>query len=322
MSEERIPSWGTIGAVGVAAVVVLLVALLLTGGQVSTILSTVGSSITHVGTGIDGSAGSDTTGGDTTGGSDEAPVDEGKIDIADAAGSPPELLIIRTGQVQIEVADLAAAVAAARTRVLAVGGYVSASDESTSGEGATASAVYRVPADRWDEALDGIRGLATKVQQLQVETQAVTSQVVDLGARITNLRASEAALQKIMAQATRIADVLAVQGELTKVREEIERLIAEKTVLEERAAFGTLTVTYNLPATPATEEVRRGWDPASDADRATGTLISVGQSAASLAIWLGIVGLPLAILAAIVVGLAWRVGRFVSKRGAVEPGAS
>jgi Domain of unknown function (DUF4349) len=304
-------NWKEATVIVVILVLALASGLVVFGGQTSTILSKVGAAIGD-------NPGRDTTGGDTTGG-DETPVDEGK-NIADAAARPPDLLIIRTGKVEIEVTDLAAAVAAARTRILAVGGYVSASDESTSGDNATAMAVYRIPADRWDAALDGIRGLATKVQQLQVETEAVTSQVVDLGARITNLRASEAALQKIMAQATKISDVLDVQGELTKVREEIERLVAEKTLLEERAAFGTLTVVYNLPATPATEEVRRGWDPAVDADRATGTLISLGQAAASTAIWLGIVGLPLAIVVAIVVGLAWRVGRFVAKRGAVEPG--
>lgn len=314
MNEEH-RTWREAAVIVVVLVVVGIGGLVLMGGQTSTILSNVGAAI--------GSTSDETTGGggDTTGGN-ETPVDEGKNDVADAAARPPELLIIRTGKVEIEVADLAAAVAAARTRVLAVGGYVSASDESTSDDRASASAVYRVPADRWDEALDGIRGLASKVQQLQVETEAVTSQVVDLGARITNLRASEAALQKIMAQATKISDVLDVQGELTKVREEIERLVAEKALLEERAAFGTLTVTYNLPATPATEEVRRGWDPASDADRATGTLISLGQNAASMAIWLGIVGLPLAIVAALVIGLGWRVARFVSRRGAAAPGTS
>jgi hypothetical protein len=179
-----------------------------------------------------------------------------------------------------------------------------------------------VPADRWDEALDGIRGLAAHVRQLQVETEAVTGQVVDLGARITNLRASEAALQKIMGQAAKISDVLSVQGELTKVREEIERLVAEKALLEERAAFGTLTVTYNLPATPAVQEVRRGWDPATDADRATGTLIGIGQSATSIAIWLGIVGLPLLVIAAIALAIAWRLGRFIARRAVVEPGPS
>jgi hypothetical protein len=301
----------------VVVVVVLFGALTFMGGQTSSILSTVGSAI---GTGSEGGdPASDQSGQEDA----AAPAGEGE-QVADAGGSAalPELLIIRTGHIDIEVGDLAAAVASARTRVLAVGGYVSASDESASAEQASASAVYRIPANRWDEALEGIRGLASAVRGQQVETEAVTAQVVDLGARITNLRASEAALQSIMGQATKIADVLAVQGELTTVRGEIERLVAEKALLEERAAFGTLTVVFSLPATPATEEVRRGWDPATDADRATGTLISLGQAATSSAIWLGIVGLPVAIVVLIVVALFWRIARLVSRRGSVAPGQS
>ena len=304
------------GPAAVVAVVVglLIAALVFMGGQTSTILSNVGAAVDT------GSEGGDPA-SDQSGQQDTAtPAGEGE-QVADAGGAAlPELLIIRTGHVEIEVGDLAAAVASARTRVLAVGGYVSASDESASDEQASASAVYRIPANRWDEALEGIRGLASAVRGQQVETEAVTAQVVDLGARITNLRASEAALQSIMGQATKIADVLAVQGELTTVRGEIERLVAEKALLEERAAYGTLTVVFSLPATPATEEVRRGWDPATDADRATGTLISLGQSAASVGIWLGIVGLPLTIVGTILAFLAWRIGRRVTRRAAAEPG--
>jgi hypothetical protein len=313
MDTEHL-GWRGPAAVVLVVVPLLFGALVFMGGQTSTILSTVGSAI-----------GTESEGGDPAsdqGGKQDpaTPAGEGE-QVADAGGAAlPELLIIRTGHIEIEVGDLAAAVSSARTRVLAVGGYVSASDESASGEGASASAVYRVPANRWDEALEGIRGLASVVRGQQVETEAVTAQVVDLGARITNLRASEAALQSIMGQATKIADVLAVQGELTTVRGEIERLVAEKALLEERAAYGTLTVVFSLPATPATEEVRRGWDPAVDADRATGTLISVGQAVASGAIWLGIVGLPVAIVVLVVGALFWRVARFVARRGTVAPG--
>jgi hypothetical protein len=314
--DTETPGWRGPAAVVVVVVPLLLGALVFMGGQTSAILSTVGAAI-----------GTESEGGDPANGQSgqqdpATPGGEGD-QVADAGGAAlPELLIIRTGHVEIEVPDLAAAVASARTRVLAVGGYVSASDESASGEGASASAVYRIPANRWDEALEGIRGLATVVRGQQVETEAVTAQVVDLGARITNLRASEAALQSIMGQATKIADVLAVQGELTTVRGEIERLVAEKALLEERAAYGTLTVVFSLPATPATEEVRRGWDPAVDADRATGTLISVGQAVASSAIWLGIVGLPLTIMGTILALLAWRIGRRVTRRTAADPGPS
>lgn len=311
--DTETPGWRGPAAVVVVVVPLLLGALVFMGGQTSAILSTVGAAVN---TGNEG--------GDPASGQQDPATPAGEGDqVADAGGAAlPELLIIRTGHVEIEVPDLAAAVASARTRVLAVGGYVSASDESASGEGASASAVYRIPANRWDEALEGIRGLATVVRGQQVETEAVTAQVVDLGARITNLRASEAALQSIMGQATKIADVLAVQGELTTVRGEIERLVAEKALLEERAAYGTLTVVFSLPATPATEEVRRGWDPAVDADRATGTLISVGQAVASSAIWLGIVGLPLTIMGTILALLAWRIGRRVTRRAAADPGPS
>jgi hypothetical protein len=311
MDKEDL-GWRGPAAVVLVVVGLLIGALVFMGGQTSAILSTVGAAVNT------GSEGGDPASGQQDVG---APAGEGE-QVADAGGAAalPELLIIRTGHLEIEVGDLAAAVASARTRVLAVGGYVSASDESTSNEQASASAVYRIPANRWDEALEGIRGLASEVRGQQVETEAVTAQVVDLGARITNLRASEAALQAIMGQATKIADVLAVQGELTTVRGEIERLVAEKTLLEERAAYGTLTVVFSLPATPATEEVRRGWDPASDADRATGTLISLGQAATSSAIWLGIVGVPLAIVGTILAFLAWRIGRLLTRRAAAEPG--
>jgi len=51
-----------------------------------------------------------------------------------------------------------------------------------------------------------------------------------------------------------------------------------------------------------TEEVRAGWDPAADADAATGTLIGLGQRLASFGIWVAIVGLPIAFV--LVVGVA------------------
>jgi hypothetical protein len=299
-----------LAAIGIGLVVLVLAVAVFGGGQTSTILSNVGHAVDtpvqDVGTGTGGTAGS---GG----------VDDGG-QIADAAARPPELLIVRTGQLEIVVPELRGAVADAGTRVTAVGGgYVSSSEESASGENASASVVYRIPADRWDDALAAVRGLATETRHAQVQTEVVTSQVVDLGARIANLRASEAALQAIMVKSTGIRDVLDVQAKLTDVRGQIEQLVAEKTTLEGRAAFGTLTVVFNLPATPAAEEARRGWDPATDVDKATGALLGLGQATATVGIWLGIVGLPLLLVIAITAAIAWRVRRIMAGRGSVQP---
>jgi len=297
------PGRGTIALAVGGILFVGLTGLFLLGGQVSAILSNVGNSI----------------GGPTVGSGVSGPADEPVAGDVDGKGDPvvdpaatTELLIVRTGELTIEVGDLDAAVAQARARVVAAGGFVSGSDRTAEGEAASASASFRIPADRWDDALAAIQALATVTRNLHVETQAVTNEVIDLGARITNLRATEAALQKIMEQATKIPDVLDVQSKLTDVRGEIERLVAQKLHLEDQAAYGTLVVTFVLPVPPVVDEVKAGWDPAADADAAAGTLIKLGQRGVSFAIWVGIVGVPIAIGVGLLLGfafLAWRLGR-------------
>jgi Domain of unknown function (DUF4349) len=310
--ERPRPGIGTIvmilGLIGLISVV----GLVFLGGQVTSILSNVGNSIGGPDGGSAVEAGSGATAG---GGQPEIANDpDGKeVPIVDPAITPPDLLIIRTGTLELVVGDIDAAVAGARQRVAAVGGYSSASEEAATAKDATASVTFRIPASRWDDAVAAIRGLAQETRHAEVETEAVTSQVVDLGARITNLRASEAALLKIMEQATKIPDVLDVQAKLSDVRGEIERLVAQKASLEEQAAMGTLTVVFSMPAPPRVEVAKAGWNPAADADAATGALIKIGQRATSFGIWVVIVGLPLlAGLALTIVGLfiGWRlIGR-------------
>jgi hypothetical protein len=310
MDEHQAPNrtWLILATVLVVGLALAAGSLSLLGGQTSAILSKVGAAITE-GTGPARPARDQPT--PATGGGGD-PGDQ----VAHAtAVRPPELVIIRSGELELEVGNLDEAVSAANGRVDALGGYVSASEQSSAGSKSAASVTYRIPADRWEDALAAIRDGSLATKRLQVSTEAVTNQVVDLGARITNLRATEASLQAIMTKASTISDVLKVQDELSTVRGQIEQLVAEKTQLEGQAAFGTLKVTFVLPATPVVERAQRGWDPATDADRAAGTLIKVVQRTTSIAIWAGIVILPLG-LALLVVGfITWRLGRWATGRG-------
>ncbi|MDQ3870155.1 MAG: DUF4349 domain-containing protein, partial [Chloroflexota bacterium] len=239
------------------------------------------------------------------GGQREAPRDEARI--------------VKTGTLSLEVADLSV-LARARTTVVGLGGYVSASEQSSGGERRAASVTYRIPAARWDEALDALKGIG-KLTGEQTQAVEVTGQVLDLAARIENLRASERALQTIMARATRIGDVLEVQARLTDVRGQIEQLSTQKAHLEEQAAYGTLTVTYEV-AVAAVKEVSQGWDPRAELDRALGQLVLLGQAVLTLAIWVLIVLLPFTIvvglLVAAVVAVVRRLGLF--PRRPLQPG--
>jgi hypothetical protein len=237
----------------------------------------------------------------------------GTSGVLDAVNGP---LIVRTGRLDLEVAVLDDALAAAERAVAAAGGYVAASQRQGDGERAGASVTYRIPADRWEATLAALRAVGTKVVAEQTASEEVTSQVVDLGARLANLRATEAALQGIMTKATKITDILEVQAQLTGVRQQIEQLTAQKQALEKQAALATLTVGFALPPVVAVTQVREGWDPAADVDRAAATLVGLGQAVASAAIWAAIVVLPLALVLVFAIGLAWLLARRLRSRAA------
>ena len=234
----------------------------------------------------------------------------------------PDLLVIKTGTLQLQVKSVGDASGAAAIAITALGGYVSGSEHYGDGEKEVATITYRIPADRWTDALAALRSLAIKVVSEITQTQDVTGQVVDLGARIANLQATERALQSIMDQATKISDVLAVQAELTKVRGDIEVATAEKKHLQEQAAFSTLSVQFGLQPEAAIVVSQQKFDPKDQVDRAAASLVEILQGLATVGIWFGIVWLPvLLVLGFITLAVVVVVRRRLSPKRAGGPGA-
>lgn len=228
--------------------------------------------------------------------------------------------IVKTGTLEMQVRSLDAALLKARAAIEGLGGYVSASDQADHGGEQIAAITYRVPAAAWDQALDALRPLASKIVAEKTQAVEVTGQVLDLGARIDNLRVTERALQAIMARATKISDVLEVQAQLTSVRGQIEQLSTQKAHLEQQAALGTLTVTYEVPVVAVTAAAS-GWDPGHQFDGATAQLVEIAQFLASVAIWAGVVVLPLVgLLVLVFVPLALIVRRTLPHRASTTPG--
>jgi hypothetical protein len=215
---------------------------------------------------------------------------------------PNESFIVKTGSMTVEVPAIDAALLKARAAIVGLGGYISGSDQADQGDQMLASVTYRIPAARWEDALDAIRVLATKVVAVKTGTEEVTGQVLDLGARIDNLRATEQALQAIMVKAIKIQDILDVQNQLTGVRGQIEQLTTEQSHLRDQAALSTLTVVFQTPIVPAVKETSKGWDPATEFDRAVSQLLGLGQGVATVGIWFVVVALPLLVVLGFVLG--------------------
>jgi len=306
--------------------------IVMLGTQVSRILSTVGAS---VGPGAgeaypgandgnpgtkEGDPGSNPNGGEAAG--DGGAGGGGTGDAVSASvldAARPDLLIIKTGQITIQVGAIGPAVEKVTEQIVSLGGYASGSTRSGKGEDASASVTFRVPANQWEAALAAARGAGDDVLDEQTETVDVTGDVVDLRARIRNLQATEAALQAVMTRASAIKDILEVQARLTDVQGEIEQLSAKAADLQGRAAYSTLTLNARMRPAPAIARQEATFDPGREAEGATAQLVGILQHVATVGIWVGIVWLPILIALAILGGIGFVITRWARRMFGGDP---
>ena len=233
----------------------------------------------------------------------------------DAASAPLDTTkIVKTGSMALEVVDLNKAVSQAQAAIVGMGGYVSQSSSSGDKTYASANVTYRLPAPKWDDALNAMRGLASRVINEQTSSTDVTGQIVDLDARLRNLNATESALQAIMARASAIPDVLAVQQQLTQTEGEIEQLTAQQKLLNDQADMSTLSVSFSTPGPTVATTTASEWDLGAQVDEAGAALIRIGQGLAAIVVWAVVVGVPLLVGLALLGGIWWIVRRGTRRR--------
>ena len=152
--------------------------------------------------------------------------------------------VIRTARLQIVAKDFSRMRPDVESLVSSAGGFI---DHMTVTGDTSAARVLRgtlrVPADRMATVLGQLRGMGQVVEDTQ-GSQDVTDQIVDLDARMASARATEVRLVQLIRDRTgKLSDVLEVERELTRVRLDIERLMAEKTTLDRRVSYTTIDVT-------------------------------------------------------------------------------
>ncbi|HEX2722499.1 MAG TPA: DUF4349 domain-containing protein [Gemmatimonadaceae bacterium] len=157
-------------------------------------------------------------------------------------------MLIRTGNASVEVDKLDPAIMKVRQLALQLGGYV-ANSSISGGRDQVRSATLelKIPAARYDQAIGGLNGIG-KVEAVNTSVEDVGEEFVDVTARVTNAKRLEERLATLLATRTgKLEDVLAVERELARVREEIERYEGRLRFLKTRAAVSTLSVTVHEP---------------------------------------------------------------------------
>jgi hypothetical protein len=158
-------------------------------------------------------------------------------------------MLIRTGRVTLRVDSLELAVAVVRRIAAGAGGYVASSSQTTTEQVRGAVIEIKVPAQRFDRLFEGLRAVG-KVEVATVTAEDVGEEYTDVAARMANARRLEARLLDLLTARTgRLQDVLEVERELARVREEIERYAGRLQYLRQHAAVSTITVELHEPGT-------------------------------------------------------------------------
>jgi Domain of unknown function (DUF4349) len=150
-------------------------------------------------------------------------------------------MIARTATLNVTAKDFNAARASMDRIVRVHQGYISSLNVSNE-QGAPRSldAKIAVPAAQYDATLADLRALG-RVGQEQQSSEEVTSQIVDLDARLKNARETETQLAEILrARTGNIGDVLEVEKEMARVRGEIEVMETNQKQLHDRVAFASI----------------------------------------------------------------------------------
>ncbi len=250
---------------------------------------------------------------------------ESGIKVAPAIGTelPDGLKVIRDGRVDIrvEVGTFDQISSQLRSIAADLGGYITAGEthlqEIDDVHYTVGWLTMRIPEDRFDDALNRVDGLGERLT-LNVSSQDVTEEYVDLEGRLRYWRSQEEFYQRLMSEATEIDDLVTIQTRMQDVLLNIEQIEGRLRYLDSRTSFSTLTV--GLTEVP-------GATPIDDPDDPGILESAIDQAGEVLLATIGglIVGaafvLPIALLALVGFGL-WRAVAAVRRSEEAKPQVS
>jgi hypothetical protein len=198
-------------------------------------------------------------------------VSENTIATAPEAPPPPQAPqdsstfkrdIITTGSLQMVVTEPTQVADRLVSAVTDAGGRVDSRSERSGSSSPTVDLVLRIPSDKLDGVLADAKKLGT-VDSMSIGHSDVTSQRVDLDARIEALQTSVNRLLQLMGRAGNVADLLAAESSLTQRQAELDSLRAQRATLGDKVSYATINV--NISTKPAVTQsgflgaLERGW---------------------------------------------------------------
>jgi len=216
-----------------------------------------------------------------------------------------ERMIIRTGAIEMTVADMEQAKTTIEGMIAEMAGqgaFIISSNEQNNISGdrgiARINMSIRVPAERFDDTMDRLAELAVRVTDRNESGEDVTEEFFDLETRLESLEAARDRLLEIMVEANTTEDLLRAEEQLTRRETEIESIKGRLQFLSQSVALSSIHIT--LRPDQAAPAILDRWRPTETADQSFAFLMRSLRFLGDLVIFVLIVILPWLLILALV----------------------
>jgi hypothetical protein len=161
---------------------------------------------------------------------------------------PTERKVIRNGSLTVVVRALDEALSAIRSATEKAGGYVTNESQDRDTWGVRhGSITCRVPAAALDRTLAQFQSLG-KVERVSVTAEDITEQYFNLEIRLRNQQDLEKRFRALLDRpGNKVSDLLEIEGQMARVRGEIDELEGRKRFWDSQVSLSTLTVQLHEP---------------------------------------------------------------------------
>ncbi len=206
--------------------------------------------------------------------------------------------LIRTASMSVKVISAKQALEKAITLSKTMGGFYESSQHSAGeNQNPVAQVTLRIPVNMFDPTLTALREFGEVVDE-HSDSQDVTVQIADVGARLRVLKAEEESYVTMLRAGRKIGEILEIKDRLSTVRQEIESLTAQLKTLKNQSSYSTIACSFHERPRVKVQEPPKDWSDDTWANAVNG-LKSVGRSLGQAAIFIFVfapVWLPIAFL--------------------------
>ncbi len=222
--------------------------------------------------------------------------------------------VIRKAELGVRVPSIEKAEKEVGKIVAATGGYV---DSTTSTDLATDKPVMKlslkVAVGTFEDSISKIEALGIRLSK-SIKSEDVTTQVVDVDARVETLRGQIESYRQIIKKRVETADAIGAQQSLDIAKGEIASLLAQKKTLSEQTSLSDIDLTLEQDAPTIAASTDPNWF-AQSWNGATSTMGGFFRLLATCGIWL-LVSAPFWIPLGLVVRYAIRAESAARNRSA------